>query len=286
MNRIGAFVIFMGIVAMIGSYLHYNIKKESQSDDSDNSILEIDRWKRENIMKWKNTGSGLSLTLLNSLDVKWDGFFDSAVSDWGAAPSLALSSSKYARPTTIICNQLSGVMRACNDEYGDTGWLGINEAVYYTYNNTKNEVSGINENIILSSVVKINDSYLEGASDFKKQYVLCHEIGHGFGLRHRDDDRNNEDLGSCLDISNNFTATMRPDSIDFNNLRDLYGNIITSRNLRYDRKERSQDFEEIKQMSQMKHGRKRLLRRSAYTEVYETTFNGGITMISTLLLHN
>ena len=51
------------------------------------------------------------------------------------------------------------------EETPPDAWLGINEAIYYEFCDGK-------ENTIVSSVAKINESYLREASDSQKQYVV------------------------------------------------------------------------------------------------------------------
>lgn len=80
---------------------------------------------------WPNDGSGLRLSLSNSLTNDWDAFFDEAVNDWNMSPSLSLSTytMKFGDDR---CSHVDGVMRVCNGEYGkDIGWQGVNEILYY-----------------------------------------------------------------------------------------------------------------------------------------------------------
>jgi len=70
------------------------------------------------------------------------------------------------------------------EETPPDAWLGINEAIYYEFCDGK-------ENTIVSSVAKINESYLREASDSQKQYVVLHT----FALPHRYEE------GSCLIIA-------------------------------------------------------------------------------------
>ncbi len=120
--------------------------------------------------QWRNKGKGLNLEIRNSLSDDWDSYFIQAVNDWNKSPALSLSTKNIAIDPD--CLSVQGAMIVCNDYYGKTGWTGLNE-VYFsgTY--------------IAASVAKMNESYLKGKSDAEKQYVMCHELGHGFGLPHR-----------------------------------------------------------------------------------------------------
>ncbi len=138
-----------------------------------------DIWKSDISMKWvaAKRGRGLELTVVSSVSSQWNEIFAQSIKDWEAAPALSLNvSSIDDEVMNSSCDHMRGAMRICNGEYGDTGWLGVNELFYYEENG---------ENYIVSSVAKMNDSELKGVSNNEKRYVMCHEIGHGFGLPHR-----------------------------------------------------------------------------------------------------
>lgn len=61
---------------------------------------------------------------------------------------------------------------------------------------------------------------------------MCHEVGHAFGLPHTDENFDNEDLGNCLDYTDNFAANMHPDKSNYDFLFDLYGSVGGRRILR------------------------------------------------------
>jgi hypothetical protein len=143
--------------------------------------------------------------------------------DWNASPALSLSS-RVRKFDLNPCGHRNGELRVCNGDYGKTGWKGVNEAIYFT-----SEIDGIN--YIVSSVAIMNDYYLAGASDIEKQYAMCHELGHGFGLDHRDEVMGNPDLGSCMDYTRNYEYNLRPDDVDFEDLTNLYG--IYQRKMRH-----------------------------------------------------
>ena len=115
---------------------------------------------KSSLGKWSKEWTWAKFCEFNESWLAW--FFDEAVEDWDAAPSLFLTTSQDG---LLSCNHLRGKTRVCNDEFGDTGWFGLNEAIYYEYGDGK-------ENTIVSSVAKINESYLREASDSQKQYVV------------------------------------------------------------------------------------------------------------------
>jgi len=122
--------------------------------------------------QWRNNNKGLTLQIQNALTSDWHEFFVAAIQDWNQSPSLSLSTTDVTVPTSAVCQQQTGVMKVCNNFYGKLGWSGLNE-IYFS--GTK----------IVMSVAKMNESYLNGAGNAERQYVMCHELGHGFGLPHR-----------------------------------------------------------------------------------------------------
>jgi hypothetical protein len=64
------------------------------------------------------------------------------------------------------CTPIDGLMKVCNHDFGDSGWYGINEAM-------------VMQQEIVSSVAKMNDFYFTSAMEARRQYTMCHEVGHG-----------------------------------------------------------------------------------------------------------
>lgn len=114
---------------------------------------------------WPNKGNGLKLTIQNALTTQWYPFLKQAVIDWDAAPALTLTVVNATKPDPT-CSQIRGILKVCNSDYGDTGWLGINDSV-------------LQSNVIYSSTSRMNEYYLNKSSNALRQYVMCHEIGHG-----------------------------------------------------------------------------------------------------------
>jgi hypothetical protein len=115
---------------------------------------------------WDDTfvDGGLTLTLQNALDDTWQTEFDMAVADWQASEALQLTAERVA--VDYNCGRVDGVMVVCNANFGETGWVGINE----------NSILG---NVIVSSVAKMNEYYLRNADFDHRRFTMCHEIGHG-----------------------------------------------------------------------------------------------------------
>lgn len=114
---------------------------------------------------------------------------------------------------------------------------------------------------------------------------MCHEIGHGFGLPHRDEIPNNPDLGSCLDYTYRFQNNMQPDSaVDFDNLKNLYGVIGNRRKLPEEQDDKGIFHEALVGARDWSHKNGRKLHQSEHHQVYENDLGGGLRVVTTLLL--
>jgi hypothetical protein len=163
--------------------------------------------------RWPTEGiSGLELSLLNALDDSWQPFYEKAMADWenGEPDTLTLSSSRVE--IDPACDQVNGVMKVCNGDYGDTEWRGLNIVLL-----------DFQRRWIYASSAKMNDFYLKTESRFQWQYTMCHELGHGFGLPHWDEDFFNRNLGNCLDYTDRPRSNAQPDRSNFEFLATLYG---------------------------------------------------------------
>jgi hypothetical protein len=167
---------------------------------------------------WKgSTGSGgLTLNIINALDTQWYTYFDTAVSDWdnGSPDALTLTSEVASAPDPD-CTMIDGVLKMCNSNYGNTDWIGINEVIEY-------------DGQLAASVGKMNDHFFGTVSlddHAKRQYTMCHEMGHGFGLPHTDTAMWNRNTGNCLDYTNRPRSNMRPGQFNYDRLVAVYGTV-------------------------------------------------------------
>mmetsp|Transcript_9694 Transcript_9694/g.12629 ORF Transcript_9694/g.12629 Transcript_9694/m.12629 type:complete len:329 (-) Transcript_9694:149-1135(-) len=175
--------------------------------------------------EWNNgkDNNGLSLTLLNALDENWQEEYEAAVEDWenGNPDALTLTTERVSVDNDACkkTKQTEGVMMVCNENFGDTGWLGINVVL---------KIRGF----IMSSVAQMNEYYLFNADNYERQYTMCHEIGHGFGLPHTDESFNNIDLGNCMDYTRTPKNNLHPDESNYARLAELYGVVGSRRYLK------------------------------------------------------
>mmetsp|Transcript_9841 Transcript_9841/g.14973 ORF Transcript_9841/g.14973 Transcript_9841/m.14973 type:complete len:289 (-) Transcript_9841:120-986(-) len=173
---------------------------------------------------------GLQLTLVNSLSDDWQEEFEVAVADWSMSDALTLD--VVVEPVDDAwdndkkCKRQDDKMVVCNGNFGDTGWVGINE----------NEVLG---GRIISSVAKMNEYYLNKADFDHRRFTMCHEIGHGFGLPHTDENPYNKNLNDCLDYTDNPSSNVLPGEVNMIKLQEVY--LATEREKRLLRRVENKD---------------------------------------------
>lgn len=115
---------------------------------------------------WPTDGTGgLNLEVLNALDDTWQKEFTQALSDWENGTPDALTLTITQGEVDYECSQVDGLMKVCNGNFGDTGWLGINEILTST-----------RDGLIQSSVAKMNEYYLRNAEYDERRYTMCHEV--------------------------------------------------------------------------------------------------------------
>jgi hypothetical protein len=168
----------------------------------------------EEAYRWGRPGNGLELFVLNALDDSWQTTFENSLQDWenGTPDALTLTTRRVAYD--FECEPETGIMKVCNGDYGATLWKGLN-TVFLDQR----------ERWILASAAQMNEYYLKRASRAQKTYTMCHELGHGFGLPHWDEDFFNRNIGNCMDYTNSPRTNARPDQSNFDFLTALYGEV-------------------------------------------------------------
>ena len=133
---------------------------------------------------WKTKGqSGLRLQVLNNLesDSNWREIFQSSIEQWNEGSPKAVDMSVRQMSYDPDCRAVRRSMKVCNGNYGPTNWRGVNQIL-------------LQNEYIITSLAKMNDYYLEGTNRAQKMYTMCHELGHGLGLGHSDENFHNKDL--------------------------------------------------------------------------------------------
>jgi len=234
---------------------------------------------------WAHQGQGLNLEVQNALTQDWYPILEKVLRDWSDQSPETLNLTIREVASDAECKFVPGVLKVCNANYGATGWRGINQILVDEFNN------------LTSSVAKMNEHYLLNLGDGIKQYTMCHEIGHGWGLGHQDQDFNNVDSGSCMDYVMDPENNQHPNAKDFAILRQVYGTVATagrnsSANERtlYLRGSKSAREEKVSHpqyksfTDEFYRDQWRLLRKSNAMEIDELDMGNGKRIIARLLL--
>jgi hypothetical protein len=124
--------------------------------------------------RWRNTGVGLELTVINALNISWYDYFNKSVSDWDGGNPDSLNLQTQLNTPEPVCTSVDGVIKVCNGNYGATNWRSINKIL-------------LENGYIFASAARMNEHYFGDHDSSQRQYSMCHEMGHGFGLFHSDE---------------------------------------------------------------------------------------------------
>lgn len=165
-----------------------------------------------------HNGDGLKLTLHNAMTEDWQATLVRAVQNWdnGVPDALTLAIAKVEEEPA--CEPEFGIFKICNGDYGATSWHGMNTVL-------------LRGRFVVASTTRLNEYFLGTSSEATRLFTLCHEIGHGFGLPHGDEDFSNEDTGSCMDYTSNPSNNSEPNERNYSDLASLYGTVSPRRSL-------------------------------------------------------
>ena len=210
----------------------------------------IKAWHRRSLLAVSVLFVFVSLTAITSARHSWRKYHwarqtnpftvklgDNVSSNW--ATSLAQTSADWSLSsvlnTTVVaggtngsdCVPTLGRVEVCNAAYGSTGWLGI-ASIW---------ISGFH---ITQGTAKMNDTYFNTAkynTSAWRNFVMCQEVGHTFGLDHQDERFTNLNLGSCMDYTNDPSGNAgtngtlnneHPNQHDFDQLQTIYSHLDSS----------------------------------------------------------
>ncbi|OGE74290.1 MAG: hypothetical protein A3I07_04530 [Candidatus Doudnabacteria bacterium RIFCSPLOWO2_02_FULL_42_9] len=163
---------------------------------------------------WARTSNPFTLKLGDNLSTSWDSYLNVASADWSQSTVL---------DTTVVpgsanpknCKAVSGQVQVCNSRYGNNGWLGI-ASIW---------ISGSH---ITAGTVKMNDTYFNTSrynTPAWKQFVVCQEVGHTFGLDHQDENFDNPNMNTCMDYTSNPSTNQHPNAHDYEELELIYAHL-------------------------------------------------------------
>jgi hypothetical protein len=163
---------------------------------------------------WPMTSSPVVIRFDDNLTAVWKSHLAEALTDWDKSDKLTLSvETGSANPKT--CKAVTGRVQVCNAAYGNNGWLGIAQIW----------LSGSH---ITKGAVKLNDTYYKTSTyntPAWRDFVMCQEVGHIFGLDHQDEGFALPNLGTCMDYTGDPSvapANLQPNAHDYAQLDLIY----------------------------------------------------------------
>ena len=177
---------------------------------------------------WGRTSDSFTVQLDSNLSGNWPGHLSTASSDW--TRSAVLDTTLGPDGTNPKrCAPTSGRVEVCNAAYGRTGWLGL-ASIW---------ASGDH---ITQGTAKMNDTYFNMSAyntPAWRQFVMCQEVGHTFGLGHTDETHTNVNQGTCMDYTNDpdggaggasgtDASNEHPNQHDYDQLSTIYSHTTDS----------------------------------------------------------
>ena len=170
---------------------------------------------------WARQSNPFTLKVGDNVDSRWDAYLDEAIADWSQSSVLDLTKvAGGTRPRQ--CRPTAGRIEACNASYGNTGWLGIAQI-------------WLSGGHISQAITKLNDTYFDTPqynTPAWRRLVTCQEIAHDFGLDHQDENFSNQNLGTCMDYTNDpdgggtyGPSNEHPNTHDFEQIQAMYSHL-------------------------------------------------------------
>lgn len=166
---------------------------------------------------WARTANPFNLKLGDNVSTVWDSHLAVASNDWSVSP--VLDTTIVAGQSKGNCRPTNGRVEVCSKTYGYNGWLGV-ASIW------------VSSSHITQGSVKLNDTYFNTPTyntPAWRQFVMCQEVGHTFGLDHQDEIFNNLNLGTCMDYTNDPSGTLynqlsneHPNAHDYDQLDTIY----------------------------------------------------------------
>ena len=161
-----------------------------------------------------NLGNNLTTTA-------WGDSLAGASSDWNDS----VLQNQVVAGSGTACDPVLGGVEVCNAKYGNNGWLGI--AQVWVYRGRSGHIA--------QALVKVNDTYFNTQqydTQSWRDYVMCQEVGHTFGLGHQDENFDNANLGTCMDYTDDPDGTilgpldnLHPNQHDYDVLTEKYAHL-------------------------------------------------------------
>jgi hypothetical protein len=206
-------LVIVGVVVLIWFWKDEIFKAEQdENNKEDYDEGGIGRPGVDDVYRWNSFGqTGLTLSVMNALEERWSPFFYEAIHDWEKSDALILDT--FMVPRDENCEGVNFAVTVCNGDYGDTDWRGITVLLLF-------------EEHIINASIRLNDFHLDSLGNTWRRYVMCHELGHAWGLTHTDENHYNNNLGDCLDYSSQpakSPTNLYPGKFNFDLLAQVYG---------------------------------------------------------------
>ena len=165
---------------------------------------------------WARASNPITLSVVDNVNtVAWDAALDTARADWNQSSVLNLVEEAGTSTNLKSCKAINGKIDVCNGAYGNTGWLGVAQI-------------WVRGSHITRATARVNDTYFN-TSPYNdpdwRQYVMCQEVGHDFGLDHQDENFGNPNLGTCMDYTNSPGTNQHPNQHDYDMLATIYAHL-------------------------------------------------------------
>lgn len=221
---------------------------------------------------WARTANPFNLKLGDNVTTDWDSYLAKASSDWSTPTGGAtkvLNTNVVPGQSKANCRPTSGRVEVCDKAYGNNGWLGLAQIW----------VSGLH---ITQATSKMNDTYFSTSpynTPAWKQFVMCQEVGHTFGLDHQDTNFDNPNLGTCMDYTNDPSrndgagTNLQPNQHDYDELAIIYAHLDSFTTVGQTKGQAAQQAATANLENPGEWGR--LVKQSGRVAVYERDFGGG-----------
>jgi hypothetical protein len=172
---------------------------------------------------WARTKNPFTLNLGDNVTSDWDSYLKTAAglptpysgNDWSDSTVLdapVVSGNVSSRDLKRKkCPYTLGRAEVCNAAYGTTGWSGLAQI-------------WLSSGHIVAGVTKMNDTYISRTDGWKRNHVMCQEVGHIFGLGHTSE--NGTSQQTCMDYSSSQDSQW-PNQHDYEELRAIYDPTFT-----------------------------------------------------------